>query len=485
MSQIKINVNDVRAENKAFKRLIGRIDDRREELSSLRYRIDGRITSRRNIDSSLNQASLKLNDLHNRLQALYNFIEYGMEAYVQADDKARDHPFERKKKKSIWGKIGGAINSVVDGVTGFVEGLADAVIGTVEGIYTMIVHPIQTIQGIVYVATHPVEVAVGVWNAVSESWNNDVVNGDAQSRGKWFGRMIGEVALAAVVTKGVDKVGKLAKGSKIIQEAGGVRVLPEVMKGRILGKEKNIKPPSIDKPDEIIKQRVHENVDKSKAARKSSNFDEYLTKEKELLKEVEKKRDLKGTSEVDTPSAFKQTEFASSYEARLNQTPSPNNKTVGFEGQRGESKCILKPPPDSELKNILDEAGIDGINYKNGVPDFSPVAKAELEIDHMVGGVGSNGTKARTANFKQADIKLAEQLNKSPELASKFGLTQGKIKAGDIADIREELMLTWHELNDGKTIQLVPSEINSKFGHLGGVGEINAGAFEPGGFAGK
>lgn len=103
----------------------------------------------------------------------------------------------------------------------------------------------------------------------------------------------------------------------------------------------------------------------------------------------------------------------------------------------------------------------------------------------MVGGVGSNGTKARAANFKQADIKFAEQLNNSPELASQFGLTPGKIKAGYIADIREELKLTWHELNDGKTIQLVPSEINSKFGHLGGVGEINAGAFEPGRFAKK
>lgn len=192
---------------------------------------------------------------------------------------------------------------------------------------------------------------------------------------------------------------------------------------------------------------------------------------------------VEGMDADDAPSAFKQTKFASSYEARLHQTPSPNNKTVGFEGQRGESKCILKPPPDPELKKILDEAGINGINYKIGVPDFSPVAKAELEIDHMVGGVGSNGTKARTANFKQADIKFAEQLNNSPELASQFGLTPGKIKAGDIADVREELKLTWHELNDGKTIQLVPSEINSKFGHLGGVGEINAGAFEPGGFA--
>ncbi|MCX2822932.1 HNH endonuclease [Bacillus amyloliquefaciens] len=37
--------------------------------------------------------------------------------------------------------------------------------------------------------------------------------------------------------------------------------------------------------------------------------------------------------------------------------------------------------------------------------------------------------------------------------------------------------LTWHELNDVKTMQLVPTKINSEFGHLGGVGEINAGAF--------
>lgn len=103
----------------------------------------------------------------------------------------------------------------------------------------------------------------------------------------------------------------------------------------------------------------------------------------------------------------------------------------------------------------------------------------------MLGGTGKHGTKARTINFTQADQKLAEQLNNSPELASKFGMTPGKIKVGDIADYREEYKLTWHELNDVKTIQLVPSEINGKFGHLGGVGEINAGAFKPGEFANK
>ncbi|MGG0656875.1 HNH endonuclease [Rummeliibacillus pycnus] len=148
--------------------------------------------------------------------------------------------------------------------------------------------------------------------------------------------------------------------------------------------------------------------------------------------------------------------------------------------------CSLKPPPDPEIKKILDKAGIDGIEYKNAVPDFSPVSKAQLEIDHMNGGTGSrNGNRARRSNFAQANEKLAEQLNKSPELAKQFVMTPGNIRAGNIEEYRLANNLTWHELNDGKTMQLVPSVINSKFGHLGGVGEINAGAYSPGGFATK
>ncbi|MDZ5610130.1 HNH endonuclease [Bacillus pseudomycoides] len=194
----------------------------------------------------------------------------------------------------------------------------------------------------------------------------------------------------------------------------------------------------------------------------------------------------KGTGEgSNIPPAFKQEEFASTYDSRFKQTPAETNSNVVFEGARGESLCTLKPPPDPKLQKILNEAGINGIEYKNGVPVFSPVAKAQFEIEYMLGGTGKNGTKARTINFKQADQKLAEQLNNSPELASKFGMTPGKIKAGDIADYREEYRFTWHELNDVKTIQLVPSEINGKFGHLSGVGEINAGAIKTGEFSNK
>ncbi|MFD0671912.1 hypothetical protein [Cohnella sp. GCM10027633] len=110
-------------------------------------------------------------------------------------------------------------------MTGFMEGTAEAVIGTVEGLWTMVTHPIETVQRLVYVVKHPLQTVQGIWKAVSDSWTNEVVNGDADSRGRWFGRMIGEVALSVVGTKGVDKVAKLAKGTSIVQEAGGLRIV--------------------------------------------------------------------------------------------------------------------------------------------------------------------------------------------------------------------------------------------------------------------
>ncbi|MDQ0233147.1 hypothetical protein J2S19_004488 [Metabacillus malikii] len=143
-----------------------------------------------------------------------------------------------------------------------------------------------------------------------------------------------------------------------------------------------------------------------------------------------------GDGTDDIPPAFKQKEFASTYESRFKQTPAETNIKVVFEGARGESLCTLKPPPDPTLQKILNEAGIEGIEYRNGVPDFSPVAKAQLEIDYMLGGKGTKGNAARDYNFKQANEKLAVQLNNSPELASKFGMESGGITAKDIEKYR-------------------------------------------------
>lgn len=186
-----------------------------------------------------------------------------------------------------------------------------------------------------------------------------------------------------------------------------------------------------------------------------------------------------------TSTAFEQEEFASTSKERISKTPSEKNMNVEFTGERGNSKCIPKDK-DSSLAKTLNDCGVDGIEYKNGVADLSPTSKAEVQIDHMVGGTGKMGTEARQWNFGQADNAMASELNADPSAASRLGITPkngDSFTASDVSRYRTDNNLTWHELNDTKTMQLVPTEVNAKFTHLGGVGEINAGAYCPGGFA--
>lgn len=63
----------------------------------------------------------------------------------------------------------------------------------------------------------------------------------------------------------------------------------------------------------------------------------------------------------------------------------------------------------------------------------------------------------RNANFRQVDEYFSRELGKTRREIVKF---------------RKENKLTWHELNDMTSMQLVPSIINSKFGYLGGVLEV-------------
>ncbi|MFC3872875.1 T7SS effector LXG polymorphic toxin [Cytobacillus kochii] len=140
----------------------------------------------------------------------------------------------------------------------------------------------------------------------------------------------------------------------------------------------------------------------------------------------------------------------SSYEQRIKTTPVNKGK---WSSERAES--LFVSDKTGEIKKYLDEAGVDGVEYKNGMPDFSPFSKGEIKLENM--------TNDRKSNFSTAD----------EELAKKWSTQEQKWTADDIADWREDNKYTWHELNDLETIQLVPSKINSVFKHLGGVGEYN------------
>ena len=135
--------------------------------------------------------------------------------------------------------------------------------------------------------------------------------------------------------------------------------------------------------------------------------------------------------------------YPSTYDERINQTPVNNGS---WTGDRGESKFISEL---DEVNDVLKKYDIDGIEYKDGIPDFSPVSEGEVIHPDM--------SIDRNKNFRVADELLAEQLGVSRK---------------EITKLRKQGKFTWHELNDMKTMQLILSILNSKFGHLGGVVEV-------------
>jgi hypothetical protein len=148
--------------------------------------------------------------------------------------------------------------------------------------------------------------------------------------------------------------------------------------------------------------------------------------------------------------------YESTYEERLQQTPKDGDRGH-WEGERGESEYI---PTDEDIKDILKEHGVEGIVYKNGEPDFSPVADTTVEIDNM-----SDRRYGEGNNFEQADQACADKWNTE----GRDGRTDWT--ARDVKEWREENGYTWHERNDKKTCDLVPAKINDYFGHLGGCAE--------------
>lgn len=262
MSRINIKVKQVKTANKDLVNLSSRVDRVGNQISSVRHQVDGRIVSRRSIGRNLNEAAAKVRETEKKLKKIHQFVDVSMDLYVIADKKA--DRFKEPEKKSVWDKMKDLFGTANDVVSGFRKGVAEAIFSTVEGIWNAITHPIETAKGIVYAVSHPVETAKSIWKSISDSWMNDVINGDAKSRSQWFGRAIGEAALAIIGTKGVDKAVKMAKGAKVVEEAGGVRVVkPETLDKKDGGVkvEKSVTPGTKDNEVGIGKREVPHKID--------------------------------------------------------------------------------------------------------------------------------------------------------------------------------------------------------------------------------
>lgn len=109
--------------------------------------------------------------------------------------------------KSWWDEL----VSGAKAVGGFLVGIGAAIVDAVEGVFEMLIHFPQVLEGIGMLITEPGNVFQAIWGQVEESWKRDVTNGDAYSGGKWWGQAVGNVLLAVVGTKGLDKAVKVIK----------------------------------------------------------------------------------------------------------------------------------------------------------------------------------------------------------------------------------------------------------------------------------
>ena len=138
----------------------------------------------------------------------------------------------------------------------------------------------------------------------------------------------------------------------------------------------------------------------------------------------------------------------------------------GWTGEPGNSTWIPNPdyvpqkgnPECKTWGEILHKYGIDGIPFNDGEPDFSEVAKADVQVDEI--------GPERDENFAKADEALEQWTQEQKD--------RHEWSAEGVRNYRKENHLTWHECSDRTTMQLVPAEVHSNVPHSGGVSAAKA-----------
>ncbi len=99
-------------------------------------------------------------------------------------------------------------------------GLYDVGKDTVTSLWDFIIDPGETLSALGNAVLHPVKTYDAVSAAIEESYQKDMVNGDAYSRSRWVTYAIGSAAVAVVGTKGAGAVNKADAAGKVINKAG-------------------------------------------------------------------------------------------------------------------------------------------------------------------------------------------------------------------------------------------------------------------------
>jgi hypothetical protein len=151
---------------------------------------------------------------------------------------------------------------------------------------------------------------------------------------------------------------------------------------------------------------------------------------------------------------------ASEYKRRIDNTPKDGEgghweTKDGEPGKRGESIWVSN---NADVCELLKKHGVKGIEYKDGLPDFSPISNYECELSR------EDYSKTRPEHEKICNGRLKDEIAKKPELRAKFTDVQlEQIESG-----KTPKGYTWHHTDEPGRMQLVESGVHSRCKHLGG-----------------
>ncbi|WP_257474505.1 hypothetical protein [Bacillus pumilus] len=81
-----------------------------------------------------------------------------------------------------------------DSVKGAAVGLYDVAKDTVTGIYDLVTDPGGAVESVVTAVSHPIETSKAIGKSISDSFQKEVIDGDAYSRSHWFAYATGSLA---------------------------------------------------------------------------------------------------------------------------------------------------------------------------------------------------------------------------------------------------------------------------------------------------
>ena len=144
-------------------------------------------------------------------ESLLDKFKHGVEDVYEEYSKIKD--FVDDKVEDVFEKAGLGVPYH------FKKGMEDAIGDELLGLADAVIHPIDTFNNTIEALSDPVGTFNALKQTISDSWNNDVVNGDWNSSAAWYGSASAHTILAVgqlfVGTKGVDKIAMLNYGTKL------------------------------------------------------------------------------------------------------------------------------------------------------------------------------------------------------------------------------------------------------------------------------